>query len=48
MSEIQFHKKTILGEQKKKEEEKLKLVLWRIYLNTNKYNFELKHVFKNN
>ena len=35
-------------ESKKKEEEKLKLVLCRIYLNTNKYNLELEHVFKNN
>ena len=30
----------------KEKEKKLKLVLWRIYLNTNKYNFELEHVFK--
>ena len=29
-----------------KKNKKLKLVLWRIYLNTNKYNFELEHVFK--
>ena len=32
----------------KKKKKKLKLVLWRIHLNTNKYNFELEHVFKNN
>ena len=32
----------------KEKEKKLKLVLWRIYLNTNKYIFELEHVFKSN
>ena len=31
----------------KEKEKKLKLFLCRIYLNTNKYNFELEHEFKN-
>ena len=44
MSKIRFHTKTMLGKQRKRK--KFKLVLWRIYLNINKCNFELEHVFK--
>ena len=42
-----FLRKQYWESKKKKKQEKLKLVLWRIHLNTNKYNFELEHVFKN-
>ena len=32
--------------ERKEKEKKLSLGLWRIYLNTNKNNFEIEHVFK--
>ena len=44
MSKMQFKKKKYW--ESKENEKKLKLVLWRIHLNTNKYNFELEYVFK--